>query len=611
MRKVFIWIALMVVLAGTSHASRPKEQKMSNHLVREWIFFSIKDTNGTELYTVGAGDHLSISRIDNRFSYLISEAGIHLSGTWFLNDSTMVFLYDHNDTITTVDSVLFSVQRNKPELAFYADGKLLSRMLDDRLQADSLIRSYTVLTCTNDSLVFAGPDGVYTCVVDPSFGIVKSKESGGFNPVAVLRGLLGLAVLIGIAYLLSTNRRSISWRVIILGLLIQLVIAFLVLKVPGVHLVFEFMGKVFIKILDFSKIGGSFLFKSLVTNKVEIALVNFAFQILPTIIFFSALTSILFYYGIIQKVVYVFAWLLTKLLKISGAESLSTVSNIFLGQTEAPLLIKEYLERMNRSEIMLVMTGGMATMAGGVLAIYIGVLGGTDPVQQVLFAKHLISASVMAAPGAIVAAKLLVPQTEQIHEVVQVSRERIGSNILEAISNGTSQGLRLAANVAAMLIAFIALIAMINFILAKVGDWTTLNTFIDHVTNGRYDHFSLQFMLGYALSPLAWLMGICKEDMALIGQLLGEKTILNEMIAYISMKDYVAAGAFSQEKSMIMATYILCGFANFSSIGIQLGGIGALAPGKRILLSQLGFRALVGGILASLFSATIIGIILG
>jgi CNT family concentrative nucleoside transporter len=246
-----------------------------------------------------------------------------------------------------------------------------------------------------------------------------------------------------------------------------------------------------------------------------------------------------------------------------------------------------------------------------VLAIYIGVLGGTDPVQQVLFAKHLISASVMAAPGAIVAAKLLVPQTEPINEVVRVGRERIGSNILEAISNGTGQGLRLAVNVAAMLIAFIALIAMINFILQKIGDWTTLNAWIVSITDGRYDHFSLQFVLGYALSPLAWLIGICKEDMALIGQLLGEKTILNEMIAYISMKDYVTAGAFVQQKSVIMSTYILCGFANFSSIGIQLGGIGALAPGKRILLSQLGFRALVGGILASLFSATIIGIILG
>lgn len=439
----------------------------------------------------------------------------------------------------------------------------------------------------------------------------QSSHNRSFSFIALLRGLLGLVILVGIGYLLSTNRKAISWRVIGLGLLTQVVIAFLVLKVPAVQYFFELIGKIFIKILAFSRDGSAFLFKSMVTGQVEDGLITFAFQILPTIIFFSALTSILFYYGIIQKVVYALAWALTKLLRISGAESLSSVSNIFLGQTEAPLLIKEYLDRMNRSEIMLVMTGGMATMAGGVLAIYIGMLGGSDPHSQMLFAKHLISASVMAAPAGVVAAKLLVPQTESIKEHVQVTRERIGSNILEAIANGTTQGLRLAVNVAAMLIVFIALIAMMNFILTKIGDWTTLNTAITNLTDGRYTHFSLQFILGYALSPIAWAIGVCKEDISLVAQLLGEKTILNEMIGYISLKEYIAANAFFEEKSIIISTYVLCGFANFSSIGIQIGGIGALAPNQRQNLSRLGLRALVGGTLAALFSATIIGGIMG
>jgi CNT family concentrative nucleoside transporter len=340
-------------------------------------------------------------------------------------------------------------------------------------------------------------------------------------------------------------------------------------------------------------------------------MINFVFWVLPTIIFFSAITSILFYYGIIQKVVYGLAWLLKKALRISGAESLSATANIFLGQTESPLLIKEYLKKMNKSEIMLVMTGGMATIAGGVLAIYIGMLGGTDPESQLLFAKHLITASVMAAPGAVVAAKLLVPQTEAIESEIRITKESIGSNVLDAISNGTQQGIKLLVNVAAMLLVFIALIALLNFVLIKVGDWTSLNGVIIAATNGMYDGLSMQFVLGYAMAPLTWAMGVSPEDMTLVGQLFGEKIILNELIAYKSLKDLIVLDAFTNEKSMIMATYMLCGFANFSSIGIQIGGIGALAPNRRVMLSQLGIRAMIGGALASLFSATMVGIILG
>jgi CNT family concentrative nucleoside transporter len=432
----------------------------------------------------------------------------------------------------------------------------------------------------------------------------------GITLTSMVRGLLGLSVLIALMYLFSSNRKAIQWRVVVLGLAVQLLIAFAVLKVPYVQLFFEFIGKLFITVLDSSNAGSEFLFKSFITGKIEDGLINFAFRILPTILFFSALTSVLFYYGIIQKVVHFMARLLTKLLKISGAESLSATGNIFLGQTESPLLIKEYLPNMNKSEIMLVMVGGMATIAGGVLAIYIGLLGGTDPQEQLLFAKHLITASVMAAPGGVVAAKLLVPQTEPIKSEVKITRDKIGSSILEAIANGTAQGVRLAVNVAAMLLVFLAFIYLLNFVLLKVGDWTTLNELINAATNGQYQELSLQFVMGMALAPLAWVLGVPSADITQVAQLFGEKIILNEMIAYISLRDMIEGSLFSNQKSVIMATYMLCGFANFASIGIQIGGIGALAPNKRKMLANLGFKALLGGAMASLLSATIVGIIM-
>lgn len=440
-------------------------------------------------------------------------------------------------------------------------------------------------------------------------GAPVEEPGAGFSFLNMLKGLLGMAVLIGIAYLFSANRKAISWRIVGIGLLVQLLIAITVLKVPFMQTGIEFIGLLFIKVLDFTKVGSEFLFGELMNTSSNGFI--FAFQILPTIIFFSALTSVLFYFGIIQKVVYVLAWLLTKALRISGAEALSASGNIFLGQTESPLLIKEYLEKMNRSEIMLVMVGGMATIAGAVLAIYIGLLGGEDLAGRLLFARHLITASVMAAPGAVVAAKILMPQTEPVEGTIKISKEHVGSNVLEAIANGTTQGIKLAVNVGAMLIVFIAFVAMFNYVLMKIGDWTTLNEAIAIMTGGQYKELSMQFILGYALAPITWLMGVHAKDMTLVAQLFGEKIILNEMIAYISLKDLITADAFYQQKSMIMATYMLCGFANFSSIGILLGGIGALAPGKKKMLSQLGFRALVGGGLASLFSATMVGIIYG
>ncbi len=429
-----------------------------------------------------------------------------------------------------------------------------------------------------------------------------------FSIVTILRGLLGMFVLIGIAWLFSANRKAISWRVVAIGLAAQVLLAAGVLQVPPVQYFFEIVGSVFVVILDFTKEGTEFLFGELLdTEKYGYI---FAFQVLPTIIFFSALTSLLFYLGIIQKIVYAMAWLMTKAMKISGAESLSVAGNVFLGQTESPLLIKEYLPDMSRSEILLVMTGGMATLAGGVLAAYIGFLGGDDPVQRLVFAQHLLAASIMAAPGAVVISKILYPQTEEIREKVEISREEIGDNVLDSITNGTGQGLRLAANVAAMLVVFIAFIAMFNFIVGRIGDIVNLNPLIAEATGGRYDSLSLQFLLGYTFAPLMWLIGVSLPDITLVGRLLGEKVIMTEFIGYVSLAELKDANAFADPKSIIMATYMLCGFANFASIGIQIGGIGSLAPTRKVLLSQFGMRALLGGTLAGLMSATIVGMIL-
>ncbi len=416
--------------------------------------------------------------------------------------------------------------------------------------------------------------------------------------------------LIFIAFLFSSNRKAINWKTVGIGLAFQLFIAIGVLKIGFIKTIFESIGQVFINILDFTRAGSEFLFSGVMdVNSYGFI---FAFQVLPTILFFSALTSVLFYLGIIQKVVKAFGWLLTKLLKISGAESLSVAGNIFLGQTEAPLLIKAYLEKMNKSEILLVMIGGMATVAGAVLAAYIGFLGGDDPALRLVYAKHLLAASVMAAPGAIVISKILYPQTEAINTDVKVSQEKIGANLLDAIANGTTEGLRLAVNVGAMLLVFVAFIAMINGILGWVGDVTSLNSWM--AANTPYPEFSLEAILGTVFAPLMWLIGVAKEDMMMMGQLLGIKLAASEFVGYIQLadlKDVANATHLTYEKSVIMATYMLCGFANFASIGIQIGGIGSLAPGQRKQLSKFGMKALIGGTIASLISATIAGMIIG
>jgi CNT family concentrative nucleoside transporter len=430
--------------------------------------------------------------------------------------------------------------------------------------------------------------------------------------MAILRGIIGIIVLLGIAYLLSSQRKAIKWRTILIGLSLQFLLAFGVLKIGWVKQVFNFMGGFFTAVLEFTESGSLFLFGNLIDASNPTIGYVFALQILPTIVFFSALTSILYYFGIIQRVVKGLAWLLTRALGISGAESLSVAGNIFLGQTEAPLLIKAYLPKMNRSEILLVMTGGMATVAGGVLASYVGFLGGSDPEMRLSFARHLIAASVMAAPGAIIISKLILPQTESVDEKIEISDQSVGSNALDALASGTTEGLKLALNVGAMLLVFVAFIAMINGILGVIGGIGGLNETLAPFWG--YDSISLEAILGTIFAPLMYIIGVAKEDLSLMGQLLGIKLVASEFVAYTQLADLKNASNavhLAYDKSVLMATYMLCGFANFASIGIQLGGIGTIAPSQRKNLSELGFKALIAGSIASLLSATIAGMILG
>ena len=433
--------------------------------------------------------------------------------------------------------------------------------------------------------------------------------SNGISLESLLRGALGMAVLISIAYALSTNKKAIKWRTILLGLITQFFIAICVLKISWITQIFEIFGSFFIKILEYTEAGTNMVFGSF--SDVEKTGYIFAFQVLPVIIFFSALTSIGYYYGIIQKIVKGLARFLTKLLNISGAESLSVAGNIFLGQTETPLLIKAYLEKMNKSELFLVMVGGMATVAGSVLGAYIGFLGGDDPIARLTFAKNLLTASVMAAPGAIVISKIIYPQVQEVKSEISIDNSKIGKSFLSAISTGTNEGVKMAVNVAAMLLVFISLIALLNGVLLFFGE-VGLNSMISK--NTPYSELSLEFILGIVFSPLMWIIGVPGNDTMLMGQLLGIKIAASEFVAYVQLADLNKIEniiRFNNEKSVVMATYMLCGFANFASIGIQIGGIGIIAPKIKPILIELGFKAMIAGALVSLVSATIAGVLIG
>ncbi len=538
---------------------------------KEWKFQSIKNNDGTFLVEINSTDSFFLN--DGKFKYsLAAKDSLEAEGSYTSKNNLLTFKYD------------------KPK---------------------DTIRRYKIEQLTDSILVISENNVFY------SFNrIHQTKEntiqpSQGFSLTSLWRGILGMSVLLLIAFLFSANRKGVDWKKVAIGLTLQLLIAVGVLKIPVIQKAFEFVGKIFIQILEYTKSGSKFLFEGLISDMDTFGYI-FAFQVLPTIIFFSALTSLLFYLGIIQWLVKILALGLSKFLGISGMESLSVAGNIFLGQTEAPLLIKVYLEKMNKSEMLLVMIGGMATVAGAVLAAYIGFLGGGDKALELVFAKHLLAASVMAAPGAIVISKILYPQTEKVNTDVKVSQEKIGSNVLDAIANGTTEGLKLAVNVGGMLLVFVAFIAMFNGILSWIGDVTTINEWMASHTS--YKSLSIEAILGIIFAPLMWLIGVAKEDITLMGQLLGIKLAASEFIGYIQLaelKNLANTTHLTYQKSIIMATYMLCGFANFASIGIQIGGIGSLAPGQRKTLSEFGMKALIGGTIASLMSATIAGMIIG
>ena len=541
----------------------------AQNLEGRWFFESIRlenDSSNKDLKPISKKDFLFIGT-NGTFEYEISKISLFASGKWSLDDNILVFNYN---------------------------------------QPSDTSREYKITINSNQLLLNeSGVNYKFQKVI-----INSELEKSEFKFKNLGRGLLGLITLILIAFLFSKNRKNIDWHLVWKGLLIQIVFAILILKVPIIQNGFEWISSVFVTILGFTREGSIFLFGDIISNTDSFGFI-FAFQVLPTIIFFSALTSLLFYFGILQKLVYVFAVFMKKIMNLSGSESLAAAGNIFLGQTESPLLIKPYIDKMTMSELLCLMSGGMATIAGGVLAAYIGFLGGNDPVQQLFFAKHLLAASVMSAPAAVVASKILLPEKEEVNQTMEISDEQIGANALEAISIGTTQGIKLAVNVGAMLLVFIAFITMANYFLRDYfGDFTGLNNWVNSITNGQYDGLTLEFLLGYTLAPITWIMGVCKQDMVLVGQLLGEKTILNEFVAYVSLGEMKASGKFFEEKSIIIATYILCGFANFASIGIQIGGIGALAPKRRTDLSKLGILALIAGTLACLFTAVIVGMIL-
>jgi CNT family concentrative nucleoside transporter len=428
----------------------------------------------------------------------------------------------------------------------------------------------------------------------------------------ILFAVMGLLVLVGIAYLFSNNKRKIDWRLVGIGISLQLLFAIFVLIIPGGEFVFDALSKFFVTVINFTFDGAAFVFGILSSQAqmekiMPVDLQNqgfgfiFAFQVLPTIIFFSSLMSVLYHLGIMQKIVKGMAWVMAKAMRVSGAESLSVAANVFIGQTEAPLVVRPYVATMTHSELLTLMVGGMATIAGGVLAAYVNILGGSDPVMQVFYAKHLLSASIMAAPATMVIAKILIPEIEhsETKGSVELKVEKTSANVIDAAATGAADGLKLALNVAAMLLAFIALIAMFNYILEGIGGMTGLNALAGKPIN-------LNFILGYMLSPISWIIGVPWQDAVKVGSLIGEKIVINEFIAYLDLGKMVHMGELS-EKARIISTYALCGFANFSSIAIQIGGIGGIAPNRRKDLARYGLRAVLGGSLATFMTATIAG----
>ncbi len=439
------------------------------------------------------------------------------------------------------------------------------------------------------------------------------------NFLSIAHGLLGLTLLVGIMYLCSNNRRKVDWRLVGFAIVLQFVFAFIILKTDVGKSVFDFFSKGFVTLFSFSTIGAEFVFGPLAKGPGSTGSLGFffAFQVLPTIIFFSSLMSVLYYLGIMQRMVKGIAWVMARTLRTTGAESLSVAANVFIGQTEAPLVVRPYISTMTESEILTMMVGGMATIAGGVLAAYVQMLGfayakasGWElETAQVQFAGHLLASSIMSAPAAILAAKMLIPETGNpvTKGTVRLNVEQPHSNIIEAAANGAGDGVKLALNVGSMLLAFIALIAMVNYGLTELGDTFGLNA-ICMATFGM--PLSLELAFGLVFQFIAFAIGVPWVDALNVGSLMGVKLVLNEFVAYLRLSDIITAGQLS-DKAVMIATYALCGFANFSSIAIQIGGIGPLAENKRADIARLGLRAVLGGTVSTWMTATIAGMLVG
>ena len=586
--KTWLKIFSVILIVLLASCSQPNE----NPLLGKWLlqktdadtvsnFITFQTENGNPVFT------------DNS----LTKKGI--TGTWLKSGDTLLLSFIEAKTYA-VDSVELKSTGTVLEATYFQNKKPVALGQNGIINPIAKTETALIKQLEDRTLELQHRGNSYVYLKE-----IKELQSISF--MSIFRGIIGIMFLILLTFVFSGNKKKIDWPLVAKGVALQIIIALLVLKVPFIEQAFNVVSQKFVQLISYTDEGVNFLFGQFGLGVVQAPLLTFAVKVLPTIIFFSALMSALYYIGVLQKVVYAFAWVMKKTMRLSGAESLVTAGNIFLGQTESPLLVKPYLMGMTKSEIMCLMTGGMATIAGGVLAAYVGFLGDGDPVQQAFFAKHLLTASIISAPAAIVASKILVPETEEINQDLKVNKEKLGTNLLEAISNGTSDGLKLAVNVGAMLLVFIALMALFNGVLGWVGDITNLNASIAAHTPYQ-DGLSFQFILGYVGAPIVWMVGVDAVDMVAVGELLGQKTVLNEFIAYPRLGEMNEAGQIS-EKSVVIATYMLCGFANFASIGIQIGGIGSLIPSRKGLLSSLGMKALLGGTVASLLTAAVVGML--
>ena len=596
MKQLFYLLLILVTTLTISSCSTKKEEKKAEDLVkRKW---TIQSDSHKGYLTLKVDDN------KNKVFYTDIISLPDTAGEWsVLGDTVLMLTGDPIFDVEQVDSTVMVGDSGKAVILYFSGGREIGKLEGGELRPKRSAISFEIKKISEENMsLISSNNNAY------SFEYKPKLIQNNFSILSILRGLLGIAVLLGIAYLFSANRKRIDWMLVGKGISIQIVLAICLLKIPMFAAGFEVISQKFIDLIEYTQAGTEFLFKTFGEKKVDSAYINFAFYVLPTIIFFSALTSLFYYWGVLQIIVKFFAKIMQKILGLSGSESMAAAGNVFLGQTEAPLLIKPYLLGMTKSEFMTLMTGGMATIAGGVLAGYIGFLGNGDPAQELFYAKHLLIASIMSAPAAIVAAKILVPETEEFEKDLNVPKDKIGTNALEAITNGTTDGIKLAVNVAGMLLVFIALVAFGNGLLGWVGEWTGINDLIAS-SGSEYKTLSFDFLLGYICAPLVWLMGVPSGDMVLVGELLGKKTVINEFVGYIRLGDMKNQGLLS-EKAIIMSTYMLCGFANIASIGIQIGGIGALVPSKKGVLSKLGVRALLGGTIACLLTAVVVGMMM-